>query len=1099
MKQFGFRRKVLILAVALVMAMQLVTLFPVLDAIKRDADTQAQQTVGLGGVLLEEYMHNRGEQLLTTVNVLVSDYGFKQAAAGGDHATIRSALVNHAARVGATVAALLDVDGTVLVSSAEDGGSAHAAALTALTHGESLESVAQRVVFLGGLPYQTVTVPLRAPVTVGWVMLGFPIDDALAANLRSLAGFEVSFVHLGSGGTQIIASTLPRDVRVNALTGLDPTRQDAQQAGTDDQVYLSLLRPFLDGASQVQVALQLPMQDATASYRSIRNILLLITSIALLLAISGSFWLANTVTRPVHNLVAAARRMREGVYTEPIDVSSKDELGELAGSFNAMQHAIADRERHIFHQAHHDSLTALPNRELTISHLRDALEGAQTLSVVSLALDRLGGIVSSLGHRAGDEVIKLAAGLLRNRIAEGHILGHFSASEFVIGLRGFNAEQAAEWVGYQADLLRTGVRLGGANISLQATAGIACYPEHSRDAAELCRRASSARTDALLRHEAVSVYRLGQEDRWLQQIKIVGDFPHAVKNDELRLAFQPKIDCRTREVYGAETLVRWQHPTLGLLFPDSFIGSIEQAGAIAHLTRWALREAVARCAAWRSQGVQLTIAVNMSVDDLSDEYLPYYLLDLVKQHRLEPKEITLEARSAIIQRAQVARRSSLRSRARVPHRDRRLWDRAVGARAVEAATGGRAEDRQVFRHEHDGPPRRGDRARDDRPGPPTGSQRRCRRRRERGNARPAGRTRLRIRAGLSHRQAARASGPTHLARTMACRQSKQRRTLRTPHRAPRLGHDGHEGPLAATTCPRFAVRRSCAFHAHRSHGSRQDSVDAAGSPPSRRARVSRARRIVVASFGSGARRGARERAARTRRRFSLRAAGLLGHGRRRRRDHRLCVSNAALQRWRHGPAVGGHRTAHRSRKRPTQPCRIQRPEPTVSAVANAWVERHGGSWSIQARQRLLSLAAAPPSGPGAGTLRLASRDDTALAQSWGAAASLDSGIAQLDGRFCLRLLGAKRLYFWVDDQPRCMLGVLRETPRSVALSIVYTPAAYRGKGYATAAIRALQELLRERGVQAAYLYIDPANDAARALSQKLGATLVHDEVDVGWR
>ena len=86
MTQFSFRHKVLVLAVALIMATQLVTLFPVLDAIKRDADAQAKKSVGLAAVLLDEYMRNRGVQLLTTVNVLVSDFGFKQAAAGGDHA-----------------------------------------------------------------------------------------------------------------------------------------------------------------------------------------------------------------------------------------------------------------------------------------------------------------------------------------------------------------------------------------------------------------------------------------------------------------------------------------------------------------------------------------------------------------------------------------------------------------------------------------------------------------------------------------------------------------------------------------------------------------------------------------------------------------------------------------------------------------------------------------------------------------------------------------------------------------------------------------------------------------------------------------------------
>jgi diguanylate cyclase (GGDEF)-like protein len=307
-----------------------------------------------------------------------------------------------------------------------------------------------------------------------------------------------------------------------------------------------------------------------------------------------------------------------------------------------MQQAIADRERHIFHQAHHDSLSGLPNRELLLSQLRAALEGAKTLSVVSLALDRFDGIVSSLGHRAGDEAVKQAAAVLRERVGEGQVLGHLGGQEFVIGLPGLDVQQAAQWIDYQANLLRAGVRVEGANISLQATAGIACFPEHSRDPAELCRRASTARADALARHETSAVYRLGQEDKSRRLIRIVGDFPLALERDELRVAFQPKVACGTRELYGAEALVRWQHPELGLLMPDAFVPAIEQAGGIAHLTRWVLRESVKRAAAWRDQGVHVSMAVNISVDDLVDEYLPYYLLDLVKQHGLATAQVTLE-------------------------------------------------------------------------------------------------------------------------------------------------------------------------------------------------------------------------------------------------------------------------------------------------------------------------------------------------------------------------------------------------------------------------------------------------------------------------
>ena len=384
------------------------------------------------------------------------------------------------------------------------------------------------------------------------------------------------------------------------------------------------------------------MDEATESYRSIRNILLIMTGLSLALAIGGSFWLANTVTRPVQFLVAAARRMREGVYTEEIEVRSSDELGELAGSFNAMQHAIADRERHIYHQAHHDGLSGLPNRELLMNQLRAGIERERCMSVVSLALERFDGIVSSLGHHAGEQTVKLAAALLRERVSEGQILGHLSGQEFIIGLPGFDAQQATQWIDYQANLLRAGVMVDGANISLAATGGIACYPEHSRDPAELCWRASSARADAVARHEKSAIYRLGQEDKLRRQIRILGDFPLAVERNELRLAFQPKIDCRTREAYGVEALVRWQHPELGFLMPDAFVGAVEQAGAIAHLTRWVLRESVAQLAAWRAQGIQLAAAVNISVDDLIDEYLPYYLLDLVKRHGVPPNQVTLE-------------------------------------------------------------------------------------------------------------------------------------------------------------------------------------------------------------------------------------------------------------------------------------------------------------------------------------------------------------------------------------------------------------------------------------------------------------------------
>jgi diguanylate cyclase (GGDEF)-like protein len=295
-------------------------------------------------------------------------------------------------------------------------------------------------------------------------------------------------------------------------------------------------------------------------------------------------------------------------------------------------------------------LTGLPNRDLALSRLRDAIPRSSRLTVVSLGLDRFNSIVSSLGHRAGDDLIGQVAGLLRTRVQEDQILGHLGGHQFVIALPERDADAAAAWTESTLDVLRAGVRSGGANISLRGVAGLALHPEHGSDAAELMRRASIARTQAQQGPEPIVVYRLGQEDRFLEQIRIVGDFPKALKTNELELHVQPQIDCATRRVTGAEALVRWRHPELGLLAPGAFVDAIEQAGGISHLTRWVLREAVRVVAGWRKAGVDVGVAANISVDDLVDEYLPYFLLDLIRQAGLTPADVTLEITENAIMR-----------------------------------------------------------------------------------------------------------------------------------------------------------------------------------------------------------------------------------------------------------------------------------------------------------------------------------------------------------------------------------------------------------------------------------------------------------------
>lgn len=174
------------------------------------------------------------------------------------------------------------------------------------------------------------------------------------------------------------------------------------------------------------------------------------------------------------------------------------------------------------------------------------------------------------------------------------------------------------------------------------------------------------------------------------------------------------------------------------------------------------------------------------------------------------------------------------------------------------------------------------------------------------------------------------------------------------------------------------------------------------------------------------------------------------------------------------------------------------PETTASSLASAWAERHGGTWTVLSRQRLLSVDSSmtPSDSPPHGSLRLALPEDIGVAQSWGNEAARDSGLGGLDGAYCARLLRARQLYFWADGgTPRCMLGVLRNTPQSAAAGIVYTPAALRNRGYATVAIAAWSRGILHDGKRC-FLYTDPANAALGAIAQKLGCRTVQNTVDI---
>lgn len=620
----SFRSKLMLLTVVPLAVAQIVTLFATMRTVEQDINSRAQESLITGKKVVTEFLDVRAEQLRTSVEVLAADFGLKEATATSDETTIRSVLENHSKRVYADMAILVDLDGTTIastlsVAASQSGGIAQ---LLAEVSKRSFESA----VIIADSAYHVFVVPLRAPITVGWVILGFRIDDALMTRLENLTGLDVS----------IVFST---------------DDAPAPKVVSDEQS-LKLQMPFVTGGSRVSVVLQRSLREAMLPYiEARRGLIIFATSLLIFVAVAAALF-STSIAKPLRTLAAASRKMISGNYEGDVCIASDDEFGELASSFNAMRLAIAEREQRISHQALHDSLTDLPNRTKTLQMLKVAIENAtnenRRMAVLCIRLARMGEISSTLGHKATDELITQAARHLRANLESGDLLGHTGTNEFVLLLPGLEAEDALARVERIEQILGSGVILNNIDVALQTEVGIAEFPRHAITAANLLRYASIACTDAEAGNERVRIYRSGREEEFVRRLRVVSDLRAALRHDEIQVWYQPKVCLQDGSVCGAEALVRWEHPELGFLYPDEFIPAAEQSGIIVHLTRYILTEAVRQCRQWLDEDLDLNVSVNLSVRDLLDEYLPYHVLQILKDHELKPEQLTLEVTESSI-------------------------------------------------------------------------------------------------------------------------------------------------------------------------------------------------------------------------------------------------------------------------------------------------------------------------------------------------------------------------------------------------------------------------------------------------------------------
>jgi len=618
----------------------------------------------VGERVLVSLLDQNAQKLTEGAKLLAADYGFRDAVQSQDVGTIESALSNHGARIGATETALFGTDFTLRAASGSDTRELSALA-SRLAAQAARSGAASEIALLGNAPHQVVLVPMKAPVVVGWVLMGFPLDARLASEMRKLSALNVTLLARASDRSawsaaitnlpEPLASDLARADWTPAQ-GASPMRS-VQLQREEFGVHAKWLTPTdASGGGDVLALVSVSVDDAVRPPRDLQIGLAAVTLLGFIVFGLVALLAGRHVTSPLRALSTAAERLGTGDYDAPLrGLDRPDELGQLARAFDQMRINVGEKQQQILKLAYWDSLTGLPNRVQFRDAVRDAIAQAQargagaTIAVIMLDLDRFKHVNDVLGYRVGDLLLGRVAERLSQQIVRGDdVVARLGGDEFAVLLRDGDAALAASVAARIGAAFDAPLQLEEHTVDMGAGVGMACWPQHASDADALLSRAEVAMYAAKRRTEGPLMYDASFDAASTQTLSLLTELRQAVERGELRLYLQPKLGLDSGRVSGAETLVRWLHPTRGLVPPMQFIPFAEQTGFIRVLTMWVFEEAARHWLALHSEGIVLTLSVNLSTRDLLDPELPQKFDALLVKHRVPAEAFCLEITESAI-------------------------------------------------------------------------------------------------------------------------------------------------------------------------------------------------------------------------------------------------------------------------------------------------------------------------------------------------------------------------------------------------------------------------------------------------------------------
>lgn len=441
----------------------------------------------------------------------------------------------------------------------------------------------------------------------------FPTSQGMRATvLKAHQSWKNSLMTSGLLGDQL-----------RVLHGDHPVQNEAFGSTSDDA------RALLDslGGTSLQA-----MDTGLARGADLERMLIAVLAGLFLIGLSVTVYFRRRMTRdllrPLASMHDCVARLQAGEYDSRIEIARRDELGELAQAFNEMAEAIHRSHLELTARATRDGLTGLANRTTLTESLTAAFRSgserrARQESLLFIDIDDFKDVNDTLGHEGGDALLLQLATRLNACVRPQDLVARLGGDEFAILVTddsdGLVAAEVADRV---LDALRAPFVIAGELMAVTVSIGVAQRRPETLEAAELLRQADFAMYMAKGGGKArYQLFDAQVHDSMVERSALKNNLAQAVASGQLRLEYQPVADLRTGEILGVEALVRWQHPTLGLLAPETFIPLAEESGDIDAIGCWVLHTATRQVAAWR-QTMQhcngLWVSVNLSALQLAN-------------------------------------------------------------------------------------------------------------------------------------------------------------------------------------------------------------------------------------------------------------------------------------------------------------------------------------------------------------------------------------------------------------------------------------------------------------------------------------------------